>query len=564
MSRNGRPLPAGIAQRTQIRAGGPLGWAQSAKRRGGARAGGSTRRPATQTAGRGGRGGGAEGCDSGTERERQNGHTIQPGSELGRLLCPELSELSPWQIALVHGNKDAMVVCVSFGTSTPSMSWPTRASTARLVPSRRTTMLAALAGALTITATLAGISQTGKPLSPLPVSCRASYLWLMDIVEFPSSRIVEIARLALGRPDTELLCFGESDQPSPESARQALMESLQAGSDKYSDVRGIAPLRIAIAHFLSALHAKPVAESRIQVTASGMAALNIALAAILRPGERVLVHDPIWPNIPNVVRLRGGLVDTIDLDRSPDGAFRLDLERLIARLPGARALILNSPNNPTGWTASHAEIAAILNGCRRHGVWLVADDVYSRLIYDGAAAAPSVLDHAEPNDRVMVVNSFSKTWAMTGWRLGWLVVPEGARERISEIVEVTHSTVAPFVQHAGIAALADSAFVAAFRNHCAQGRALIGEALRGLESVSYSPPAGAFYAFLGVAGLADSAELARRLVLDHGVAVAPGSAFGPAGEGHLRVCFAQRPERLARAMQRLRAGLADSAEAIAA
>lgn len=378
----------------------------------------------------------------------------------------------------------------------------------------------------------------------------------MAIIEIPASGIVEIARLALGRPDTDFLCFGESDHPSPASAREALSAALDSGIATYADVRGIAPLRIALAHYLSALHAKPLTESRIQVTASGMAALNVALAATVRAGDRVLVHAPIWPNIPNVVRLRGAAADTVALRPFAGGGFGLDLDRLQSRLAGARAFILNSPNNPTGWTASAAELAAVLELCRRHGAWLIADEVYSRLVYDGSAAAPSVLDHAEPTDRVMVVGSFSKSWAMTGWRLGWLVVPEGLRDRVSEIVEVTHSSVAPFIQHGGLAALADKRFVESFRIYCARGRALAGEALANLERVRYSPPPGAFYAFIGIDGLADSMALARRLVLEHGVAVAPGSAFGPAGEGHLRLCFAQRPERLLRAVQRLRQGVA--------
>ena len=379
----------------------------------------------------------------------------------------------------------------------------------------------------------------------------------MDLVRLPPSQIVEISRLAFGMADVALLCFGESDQESPAAARDALVAALDAGATTYADVRGILPLRIALARYLSALHATPVAETRIQVTASGMTALNVALAATVGAGERVVVHGPLWPNIPNLVRLRAAAVDELDLEPLPGGGFGLDLERLAARLPGARALVLNSPNNPTGWTATVQELAAILALCRRHGVWLISDEVYSRLTY-AAAAAPSLLDIAEPTDRVMVCNSFSKAWAMTGWRLGWLVVPEGARDAVAEIVEVTHSTVAPFTQHAGVAALADRNFIAAFRAHCARSRALVGEALSGLECIRYSPPAGAFYAFVRVAGLTDSLHLARRLVLEHRVAVAPGSAFGAAGEGHLRICFAQRPERLRPAMQRLREGLGEA------
>ena len=166
-----------------------------------------------------------------------------------------------------------------------------------------------------------------------------------------------------------------------------------------------------------------------------------------------------------------------------------------------------------------------------------------------------MLDIAEPDDRVIVCNSFSKTWVMTGWRLGWLVVPEGTRDAITELVEVTHSGVAPFIQHAGVAAVHDTEAVERFRAHCATGRALTGDALSGLNGVRYTAPDGAFYAFVGVEGLTDSLALAKRLVTDHHVAVAPGMAFGAAGEGYLRICFAQSAERIERAMGRLRDGL---------
>ena len=377
----------------------------------------------------------------------------------------------------------------------------------------------------------------------------------MDITRIPGSRILDIAKIAFATPGVDFLCFGESDQPSPASAHAAAVAALDAGATRYSDVRGLPELRDALATYLTALHARPVAEERIQVTASGMTAVSIALAATVRPGDRVVLHSPAWPNVGNAARLRGAEVDELPLTALSEGGFRLDFDRLDAMLEGAQAFILNSPNNPTGWTATRDELATILEIARRRRVWLIADEVYSRLVYDAAAAAPSLLDVAEPHDRVIVCNSFSKTWVMTGWRLGWLVAPEGTRDAITELVEVTHSGVAPFIQHAGLAAVRDIDVVERFRSHCATGRAAAGEALAGLNRVRYVEPQGAFYAFVGIEGLTDSLTLAKRLVTEQGVAVAPGIAFGDAGEGYLRICFAQSAERIERAMGRLRDGL---------
>jgi aspartate aminotransferase len=377
----------------------------------------------------------------------------------------------------------------------------------------------------------------------------------MDIISIPGSRIIEIARVAFATPDVDLLCFGESDLPTPASAHAAAVAALDAGDTRYPDVRGLPELRCALAAYLTKLHARPVPKERIQITASGMTAVSVALAATVRAGDRVVLHSPSWPNVGNAARLRGAEVDELDLTAVPEGGFRMDFDRLDAMLQGARAFILNSPNNPTGWTATRDELATVLEIARRRHVWLISDEVYSRLVYDGAAAAPSILDVAEPDDRVLVCNSFSKTWMMTGWRLGWLVVPEGARDAITELVEVTHCGVAPFIQHAGVAAVRDTEAVERFRAHCDIGRTMTGDALAGLNGVRYSAPDGAFYAFVGVEGLTDSLTLAKRLVTDHHVAVAPGMAFGTAGEGYLRICFAQSAERLERAMGRLRDGL---------
>jgi len=376
----------------------------------------------------------------------------------------------------------------------------------------------------------------------------------MDITTIPGSRIVDIARLAFTTPGVDFLCFGESDQPSPASARVALVDAVEAGHTKYPPIRGLPPLREALSAYLTTLHGTPIGADRIQVTASGMAAVSVSLAAIVRAGDRVVIHTPLWPNIANAIRLRGATVDEIALTPREDGGFTLDLDKLAAKLRGARAFVINSPNNPTGWTAHRDELATILEICRREKVWIIADDVYSRIVYDGAAA-PSILDLATPQDRVMGCNSFSKTWIMTGWRLGWIVLPEGTGDAVAEIVEVTHSGTAPFIQLAGVAAVGDTHTVDRFREFCAEGRRLCGEVLGGLNGVRYAAPEGAFYAFVGIDGLRDSLSLARRLVTEHKVAVAPGIAFGDAGEGHLRICFAQSPELISRAMGRLRDAL---------
>ncbi|MGH7156246.1 MAG: aminotransferase class I/II-fold pyridoxal phosphate-dependent enzyme, partial [Acetobacteraceae bacterium] len=202
----------------------------------------------------------------------------------------------------------------------------------------------------------------------------------MDVNKIPGSRIIEVSRLAFGVPDVDFLCYGESDQASPESAHNAAIEALAAGQTRYPDVRGLAELRVALAEYLTGLYARPVTESRIQVAASGMAAVAVALSAILRPGQRVVMHSPAWPNVGNAVRLRGGDLVEFPLTALPEGGFRLDLDRLEPLLDGARAFILNSPNNPTGWTATTDELTAILAMCRRHGVWLISDEVYARLI----------------------------------------------------------------------------------------------------------------------------------------------------------------------------------------
>ena len=382
----------------------------------------------------------------------------------------------------------------------------------------------------------------------------------MDLLRIPGSRIVEVSRLAFATPDVDFLCFGESDQPSPIAAQKAAVAALADGQTKYPDVRGLPALRTAIAGYLRTLHARLVSETRGQVTGSGMAAMNIALAAIVRAGQRVVLHEPAWPNVANAALARGAIVDPIHLLALEDGRFQLDLDRLDTMLEGARVFILNSPNNPTGWTATLPELEASLAICRRRGVWLISDEVYSRLVYDGAPAAPSVLDVAGPDDRVIVVNSFSKTWVMTGWRLGWMVLPPAlvlVIERLAQNLFICPSAIA---QHAALACFEPESLAVyeQRRNAFAARRDFFVPALQAAGLDVPVVPDGAFYVWadcraacerLGVQGSWDFAyEVMRRA---H-VAITPGRDFGHADTAQfVRFSTASSMDALATAARRL-------------
>ena len=330
---------------------------------------------------------------------------------------------------------------------------------------------------------------------------------------------------------------------------------MEADDTRYSDVRGLPELRVALAEYLTQLHARPVAEERVQITASGMTAVSIALAATVRAGDRVVLHSPAWPNVGNAARLRGAQVDELALTPLPGGGFRVDYDRLDRMLQGARAFILNTPNNPTGWTATRDELLDILNIARRRGVWLIADEVYARIVY-GNRAAPSFLEQSEPEDRLIVANSFSKAWAMTGWRLGWLTLPPSVLPEIEKLVEFNTSGSPTFLQRAAIVAIRDGEdFVESFAARCRAGRDIAIEGLQACRRVSVARPDGAFYAFLRVEGLTDSVAFAKELLHTAKVGLAPGSAFGPMGEGWLRMCFARDTATVAEAVERLRAVL---------
>jgi aspartate/methionine/tyrosine aminotransferase len=373
-----------------------------------------------------------------------------------------------------------------------------------------------------------------------------------------ASKIREVANAGFGDPDVLPFWFGEPDEVTPDFIRAAAIEALQAGDTFYTHNLGIAPLREALAAYVSRLH-RPVDVERIAVTNSGMSALMLATQAIVGPGDRVVEVTPLWPNLVEIPKILGASVECVPLAFGARG-WTLELDRLLAALtPGTRALYVNSPNNPTGWTIDRAAQQAILAHCRRHGIWIVADDAYERLYYGapGTAAAPSFLDLATPEDRVISTNTFSKNWLMTGWRLGWLVAPPALVPGLGKLIEYNTSCAQGFVQRAGIAAVTQGEpVVARFVARLRSARDFLVDRLRALPGIEAHAPTGAMYAFFRVDGVADSLAFCKRLVAEAKLGLAPGAAFGPEGEGFVRWCFAASEVRLADGVRRLERALA--------
>src|SRR5271167_3161589 len=367
-----------------------------------------------------------------------------------------------------------------------------------------------------------------------------------------ASQIREVANAGLGEPDILAFWFGEPDEVTPAYIRDAAVASINAGETFYTLNFGIPELRSAIAEYVSRLH-RLTAVEQIAVTASGMSALMLAIEALVDPGDRVVCVTPLWPNLTEIPKILGANVVRVVLQFGREG-WKLDVERLLHALtPGTRVVMINSPNNPTGWTIARDDQRAILAHCRRHGIWIVADDVYERLYYAGEGCAPSFLDLAASGDRLLSTNSFSKAWLMTGWRLGWIVAPPALMPDLGKLIEYNTSCSPVFVQRAGVAALRDGeATVVHTLERFRAARALLVDELASIEGVEAALPPGAMYVFFRVAGMTDSLAFCKLLVREARLGLAPGSAFGPEGEGFLRWCFASSRERLLDGVQRLR------------
>jgi aspartate/methionine/tyrosine aminotransferase len=382
-----------------------------------------------------------------------------------------------------------------------------------------------------------------KPESPL--AARAA------VRALAASRIRELYSEGLGRSDVLPFWVGEPDEPTPEFIRRAGTASIDAGEVFYSHNLGIPQLREAIAGYLTRLH-RQTDPGEIAVTTAGVNALMLVTQLLVDPGDEVVEVVPLWPNLQEIPRIVGANVRTVPLHFA-GGRWALDLDRLIDALhPGVRALYLNSPNNPTGWVIERAHQQALLAHCRRHGIWIIADDPYERLYYGAGGVAPSFLDLMEPGERVISANTFSKAWLMTGWRLGWLVVPPSLIADLGKLIEYNTSCSPVFVQRAGLAALAGGEpLIARTLERFRAARDFLLGALQALPKVEAAVPQGAMYAFFRVQGVGDSLAFCKRLVRHHGLGLAPGSAFGPHGEGYVRWCFAASHERLGEGVRRL-------------
>ena len=380
--------------------------------------------------------------------------------------------------------------------------------------------------------------------------------------ELRGSQIRAVANASVGKGDVLPFWFGEPDLITPEPIRRRAIAEIEQGNCFYAPTLGIPALRQALSEYLTQLCA-PIGPERVAITSSGTSALMTAVQAIIDPGDTVVVVTPVWPNLCEMPKVLGAQVRTVALGFSNLG-WRLDLDELISAItPDVKALLINSPNNPTGWTIDRAAQTALLDRCRETGTWIVADDVYERLVFSGRRA-PSFLDIADPDDRVVSCNSFSKTWQMTGWRLGWAVVPEPMMEGYGKLIEYNTTCAPPFTQVAAIEAVRyGEAQLRVMIDRLSANQARLRSSLARLPDVELgAPAAGAMYSFFKVRGMSDALAFCRALVEKVGLGLAPGSAFGDEFGGFVRWCFASEPDRLDQGAERLALFLARDASAL--
>jgi aspartate/methionine/tyrosine aminotransferase len=377
------------------------------------------------------------------------------------------------------------------------------------------------------------------------------------VQSLPQSLIRAVANRWMGTPGLIPLWFGEGDQPTDARIVAAAQESLGRGETFYGQNLGLPALREAIAAYQQRAHTTTATCDHVAVTSSGLNALLLVLSALIDPGDELVALTPTWPNILAIPTILNATVRTVAL-RFDGVSFGLDMDELLATLsPRTKVVLINSPQNPTGWRMREADMAALAGELARRGIWLVADEVYARIVAPGAQPR-SFLDLFANDARIVIVNSFSKSWAMTGWRLGWITAPRAVVAALETLIEYNTSCAPTFVQRAGLVAMGPigEAVFEAQQARLAAARTALLEALAPDERLIIPRTDATFYLFPRVRGLTDGVALAHRAAAA-GVGMAPGEAFGGEGTGHIRLCFARDPALLPEAARRLRTVLAD-------
>jgi aspartate/methionine/tyrosine aminotransferase len=368
----------------------------------------------------------------------------------------------------------------------------------------------------------------------------------------PESGIVEAMNYGREREGLIPLWAGEGDLPTPSFICEAATRSLAAGETFYTYQRGIPPLRDALARYHTTLYGRTFSPDEFYVTGSGMQAIQIVIAMVAGAGDEVLIPTPTWPNAAAASGIVGARAVEVPMSFGNDG-WSLDLDRLDAAVtPKTRALFVVSPSNPTGWTATRADLNALLALARQHGLWIIADETYARFWYGEGPRAPSFFDVMDAEDRVLFVNTFSKNWAMTGWRIGWIAAHPSLGQVIENMIQYATSGVAQFMQRAAVTAIErGESFVTHLIERARRGREISCNALAATGRVRFAQPDGAFYLFFTVDGETDTRRLVMRLIDEANVGLAPGTAFGAGGERFVRLCFARNAEQLEAAVGRI-------------
>ncbi|MBL0370587.1 pyridoxal phosphate-dependent aminotransferase [Rhizobium sp. KVB221] len=367
----------------------------------------------------------------------------------------------------------------------------------------------------------------------------------------PESGILEVVNYARGREGLIPLWVGEGDMPTPKFIADAAAASLAAGDTFYTYNRGIPDLRRALSDYYFRHFGKRLSPEHFYVVGSGMQAIKLSIEAVCQPGDEAIYLSPAWPNFAAALEVSGSRAVAVELTFG-HGRWSLDIDRLKSAItPKTKALFINTPSNPTGWTATRQDLLEILALAREHGIWIIADEIYALYSYT-AQRTPSFLDVMEPEDKILFVNSFSKNWSMTGWRVGWIVAPPQTGQVLENLVQYATSGVAEFMQKGAIAALdqGDGLIHSNF-DKAKISRDILCDALIATNRVETLKPDGALYTFLKIDGVVDAKKAAFDIVDKAGVGLAPGTAFGPGGATFLRACFLRDPEQVKTAAERL-------------